>query len=181
MSRIAIPTRDQAAAETHAALDTVGKNLGFVPNLHRLMSLSPNTLTAFFGIQSNLGRTLDLKTREAIGIVISEGSGCDYCIAAHSHIAATKGGVSADEIALNRQGTSSDAKRAAAVGFARKVAETRGRVSDNDLALLRQAGWADSQVIEIAALTAQFLLTNFINNIGQPEVDFPVLEEAALA
>ena len=78
-------------------------------------------------------------------------------------------------------GTGGSIGRAAAVAFARKVAETRGRVSDNDLALLRQAGWADSQVLEIAALTAQFLLTNFINNIGQPEVDFPVMEDAVAA
>jgi hypothetical protein len=41
MSRIPIPTRDEAPAESKPFLDEVGKQLGFVPNLHRLMSLSP--------------------------------------------------------------------------------------------------------------------------------------------
>ena len=181
MSRIAIPTREEAAPETHLTLDNVDKNLGFVPNLHRLMSISPNVLAAFAGFQSQLAKTLDLKTREAIGIVISEGSGCDYCVAAHSFLAAEKGKVDPAEIELNRQGTSLDPKRAAAVAFARKVAATRGRVSNHDLALLRNAGYADAQVLEITALTAQFLLTNFINNVGQPEVDFPAVTEPAVA
>jgi hypothetical protein len=35
LPRIDIPTRDDAPAETHAVLDTVGKRFGFVPNLFR--------------------------------------------------------------------------------------------------------------------------------------------------
>ena len=44
MPRIAIPGRDDAPAESQSILDNVNKMLGFVPNLQRLMSISPNAL-----------------------------------------------------------------------------------------------------------------------------------------
>jgi hypothetical protein len=43
MSRVAIPKREDAPAESQAILDNVEKMLGFVPNLQRLMSISPRT------------------------------------------------------------------------------------------------------------------------------------------
>jgi hypothetical protein len=45
MPRIAIPGRDDAPTESQPILDNVNKMLGFVPNLQRLMSISP-TLSA---------------------------------------------------------------------------------------------------------------------------------------
>jgi hypothetical protein len=44
MSRIAIPGRDDAPAESQPILDNVNKMLGFVPSLQRLMSISPEAL-----------------------------------------------------------------------------------------------------------------------------------------
>jgi hypothetical protein len=46
MSRIAIPSLDEAPAEARPVFDTVNERLGFVPNLHRLMSLSHPSSTA---------------------------------------------------------------------------------------------------------------------------------------
>ena len=51
MPRIAVPTRDEAPAESQPILDSVGVQLGFIPNLHRLMSLSPAALTGLIGLQ----------------------------------------------------------------------------------------------------------------------------------
>jgi alkylhydroperoxidase family enzyme len=75
---------------------------------------------------------------------------------------------------LNRQGRSGDFKRAAAVHFAQQVTETRGKVSDADLREVRDAGFSDAQILEIVALSVQFLLTNFINNVAETDGDaFP--------
>jgi hypothetical protein len=49
------------------------------------------------------------------------------------------------------------------------VIETRGRVSDADLAAVKNAGYTDSQVVEIVASGAQFLMTNFLNNVAEPK------------
>src|SRR5580704_19591051 len=113
MPRIVVPTRDEAPTESQPILDSVGKQLGFIPNLHRLMALSPAALTGLVGLQGPLSKTLDLRTRDAISLAVSEANACDYCVVAHSYRAARYAHLSLEEIALNRQGRSGDLKREA--------------------------------------------------------------------
>ena len=173
MSRIAIPALAEAPAETRATLEGVTRRLGWTPNLFRLMALSPNTLAAFVGLSGTLSRTLDVATIEAMGMVVSEGSGCAYCLQSHIFLGTRLAKLDAAELELNRRGGSHDPKRDAAVRFAKAIAETRGKVSDQDLADVRTAGFTDADIVAIAGLTAQFLFTNFMSNISQPELDFP--------
>jgi uncharacterized peroxidase-related enzyme len=178
MSRIAIPTLAEAPTETHATLEGVTKRLGWTPNLFRLMALSPNTLTAFVGLSGTLSRTLDVATIESMGLAVSEGSGCKYCAQSHVFLGTWLAKLDTAELELNRRGGSRDPKRAAAVRFAKAIADTRGKVSDEDLADVRTAGFTDADIVAIAGLTAQFLFTNFMSNIGQVELDFPADEMA---
>jgi len=62
------------------------------------------------------------------------------------------------------------------LSLAKMLIETRGKVSDAEMSAIREAGFRDSEIVEIAALTAQFLLTNFVNNVAQTEIDFPAIE-----
>jgi alkylhydroperoxidase family enzyme len=71
-----------------------------------------------------------------------------------------------------------DLKRDAAVQFARKVIERRGRVTDADLNAVRDGGYTDANVMEIVALVAMYSLTNFFNNVFDPEKDFPAVAPA---
>src|SRR5436309_9624631 len=170
MSRIAIPRLAEAPAETHATLQGVTKRLGWTPNAFLLMALSPDTLAAFIALSGKLSRTLDVATIESMGMVVCEGSGCEYCLQSHLMLGTRLGKLDASELELNRHGGSSDPKRAAAVRFARAVADTPGKVSDEDIAALRAAGFSDADIVAIAGLTAQFLFTNFVNNIAQVEL-----------
>ena len=119
------------------------------------MSISPNALGGWAGLMESLSKTLDVKTRDGIALAVSETDGCDDCLAAHSYVS-TNLAKSPEEIALSRQGRSGDPKRQAAVAFAKAVLEARGGVSDAQY----DAGWADANIVEMIALTAQFLLTN---------------------
>jgi uncharacterized peroxidase-related enzyme len=181
MSRIAIPGRDDAPAESQAILDNVNKMLGFVPNLQRLMSISPNALAGWAGLMGALSKTLDVKTRDGIALAVSEADRCNYCLAAHSFISTNLAKIPPEEIALNRQGRSNDPKREAAVRFAKTLIEKRGKLSDEEFAAVKNAGWTDANVVEMIALSAQFLLTNFMNNAIQTPIDFPEVEPAMSA
>ena len=66
MPRIAIPKREDAPVESELILDNIDKMLGFVPNLHRLMSISPNVLSGWATLMGSLAKTLDVKTRDGI-------------------------------------------------------------------------------------------------------------------
>lgn len=178
MSRIAIPSLDDAPAASKPTLEAVHRQLGVVPNMFRLIGSSPAALDAYIGYQSALTRTLDVKTRERIALAVAEVNGCDYCLSAHTYLGLNLAKISPEEIALNRKGGSGDAKANAAVVFAHQVAKERGHVSDADISAVRDAGFTDAQIVEIVALVAESFLTNILNAVARTDIDFPVVQAA---
>jgi uncharacterized peroxidase-related enzyme len=178
MARFAIPKEDDTHSDSKPTLNAVQKMLGWTPNLHRLMSLSPPALNGWAALQASLNKTLDLKTRDAIALAVSEVNGCHYCLSAHTYLSQTFASLSEEEIARNRRGESEDPKRAAAATFAKELVERRGAVTDEALAKVKAAGFSEGDVVSMIALSAQFLLTNFMNNAAQTDIDFPVVEFA---
>lgn len=179
MSRLPIPTADTQPAASRPVLDAVGKQLGMVPNLYRLVGLSPAALEAFAGLGAAVGKLLDLKTRERIALATAAVNGCDYCMSAHSYLGANFARLDAVEIERARHGHSADPKADAAVSFARAVAEQRGKVSDADLQRVRDAGFSDAQIVEIVLVVVENFLTNLVNNVAQTDIDFPVVHAEA--
>jgi uncharacterized peroxidase-related enzyme len=181
MSRISIPTKDDAPEATRPILDGIQKALGFVPNVFRLVANSPAALTAFTGLQGGLSKTLDVKTRERIALAVAEVNGCDYCLSAHTYLGLNLAKMSPEEIALNRKGASADAKANAAVRFAAKIAEARGHVDNDDITAVRSAGFSDAQIVEIVALVAENTFTNYLNEVAKTDIDFPSVPAADAA
>ena len=181
MSRLTIPSLDDAPEASKPTLDAVHKQLGTVPNLFRLIANSPAALTAYASSNAALGKTLDLKTRERIALAVAQVNGCDYCLSAHTYLGLNLAKISPEEIALNRQGASSDPKADAAVKFAAAVARLRGHVSEGAIAEVRLAGYSDAQIVEIVALVAENSFTNYLNEVAQTEIDFPVVRAAEAA
>ncbi len=181
MSRLTIPAREDVPAKSQPLLDAVEKQLGVVPNLFRLVGSSPAALEGYLGLNGALGRTLDAKTRERIAIAVAQANGCDYCLSAHSYLGLNLAHIDDAEIALNRAGHSGDAKADAALVFARTVLDSRGKVGDAALAAVRLAGYTEAQVIEIVASVALNVLTNYIINVAETDIDFPVVLTAQAA
>lgn len=179
MARLEIPTRDQAPREAKGQLDAIAAKLGRVPNFFRVLAISPPVLTGYATLATGLARTLDLRTRERIALTVSQINECDYCLAAHSYTALNFAHLSPEDIAQARRGTAPDAKVAAALAFARRVAEQRGKISDTDFRAVKDAGFDETEIVEIVAVVAQTFLTNLINNVVATEVDFPATVTAS--
>ena len=179
MSRLTIPSLDQLPTDSKELFAAVEKQLGVVPNLLRVLGLSPGALEGYVSLNGALSKTLDAKTRERIAVTIAQSNGCDYCLSAHSYIGLSMAKLDEGEVQRNRQGHSSDSKAQAALTFARRVAETRGRVSDAELTAVKSAGYTDAQVVEIVANVAINVLTNFVNNVAHTDIDFPVVRADA--
>jgi uncharacterized peroxidase-related enzyme len=175
MPRSAALKPDHVPAESQPALAAFTKNIGFTPNMLATFAQSPIAFNAWAALLGSLSKALDVKTRDSIGLAVSEVNGCDYCLTVHSFTAEHMAKLPADEIILARKGHASDPKRDAAVQFARKVIEARGNVTDADLKAVRDAGYTDANVMEIVALVAMYSLTNFFNNVFDPEKDFPAV------
>jgi uncharacterized peroxidase-related enzyme len=175
MSRIVIPAVDAAPQASQPILAAVKAQLGVVPNLFRLIALSPSALAGFTAFSGALAKTLDVKTRERIALAVAQVNGCDYCLSAHTYLGLNLARLSPEEIALNRRGASSDPKADAAVAFAAKVARERGHVAEDDITAVRAAGFSDGQIVEIVAVVAENVFTNFLNEVARTEIDFPVV------
>lgn len=178
MARTATLQPEQVPAASKPTLDTFTRNIGFTPNMMTAFAQSPIAFNAWAALLGSLSKALDVKTRDGIGLAVSELNGCNYCLTVHSFTAEHMAKLSPDEIILARKGHATDPKRDAALQFARKVIETRGKVSDADLQAVRDAGYADANVMEIVALVAMYSLTNFFNNVFDPEKDFPAVAPA---
>jgi uncharacterized peroxidase-related enzyme len=178
MPRSTLLMPEQVPADSKSTLDAFTKNIGFTPNMMATFAKSPIAFNAWATLLGSLSKALDVKTRDSIGLVVSEVNGCNYCLTVHSFTAEHMAKLSPEEIILARKGLANDPKRNAAVQFARKVIETRGHVSDADVKAVRDTGFTDANIMEIVALVAMYSLTNFFNNVFDPEKDFPAVSPA---
>ncbi|MBT9458532.1 MAG: carboxymuconolactone decarboxylase family protein [Burkholderiaceae bacterium] len=182
MSRISIPSVETSIEASKPLLAAVKQQLGVVPNLMKLVGHSPAALEGYLSLNGALAKgKLSVQLRERIALAIAEFNGCDYCLSAHSYLAANVAKISGSEIDAARDGRSDDARTAAALHFARRVAEARGRVSDADLAALRAADFDEGSVVEIVLNVALNVLTNYVNNVAATDIDFPVVTARSAA
>ena len=183
MPRIPTPaTIDAAPAASQPLLQAVKKQLGVAPNLFRLVANSPAALEGYVGLSGALGKgELPAATRERIALAVAEINGCDYCLSAHTYLGRNIAKLDEAEITANRHGASNDIKADAAVRFAVKVTQLRGHITNEDFAAVKAAGYTDPQIIEIVQHVALNIWTNYINTVGQTEIDFPVVKAHRVA
>ncbi|TFW09497.1 carboxymuconolactone decarboxylase family protein [Oxalobacteraceae bacterium OM1] len=173
MTRITTIDFDNATAEQAALLTAIRDQLGMVPNFLKVFANSPVALRAFLGLHgvANDG-ALDAPTRERIALALAQQNGCEYCVSAHTAIG-RKSGLSNDEIAAARAGTSEDAQAAAAVKFAQSLMDKTGEVSALELAEMRNAGFTDAQIVEVITHVGMNFLTNILGKASRVDIDFP--------
>ena len=53
---------------------------------------------------------------------------------------------------------------------------THGAIGDGDLTVLKAAGYGDAEIIEIVLHAGLNILTGFITKVGEPEIDFPLIQ-----
>ncbi len=181
MARIAIVNPATATGDAKTLLDAVQAKLGMTPNFLKVLANSPAALGSFLGLHGIAeAGSLDLQTRERIALALAEQNSCEYCLSAHTAIG-RKTGLTGDEMEANRQGTSQDAKAAAAVAFARALVEHKGEVTNAEIDAVRNAGYGDAEIVEIIVHVGMNLLTNILGKASRVEVDFPkvALKQAA--
>jgi uncharacterized peroxidase-related enzyme len=178
MPRIETLKPENVPADSKPTLDAFTKNIGFTPNMMAAFATSPIAFNGWAGLFSIMSKALDVKTRDSIGLAVSEVNGCNYCLTVHSYTAKHMAKLGDDEIILARKGHAIDPKRDAAVQFAQRIIVTRGKVSDADFAAVRGAGYTDANIIEIVGLVAMYSLTNFFNNVFDHDIDFPAVTPA---
>ena len=173
MARVNIVNPQTATGPAKIWLETVQAQLGVTPNFIRVLANSPKALEGFLGLYGALGgASIDKATQERIALAVAEGNGCEYCVSAHTAIG-RHAGLSNDEMALNRMGTSNDTKAAAIVAFAKALNSNLGEVTTAEFDAARNAGLSDAEIVEVIAVVSLNIFTNILGKATRVEIDFP--------
>ena len=177
MSRLLVPDLESDTGPSGQIYTEIKKSIGSVPNTFATIAAHGSAaLKSVLAADAVLAAgTLTKRDQELIKLVISAASGCDYCVAAHNHLAKLAG-VKPEVLRRVREGQpTGDARRDALVGFVRKLAQSSGTLSDEDVAAIKAAGYSDPQLVEISLAFATTIFTTVFNRINDTEIDFPAV------
>lgn len=173
MARIPPADPGKLSAATRDLLGTVEAEWGMIPKSIQTLAQAPAALKAYLAMNEALdGGTLGADLREQIALAVAQLNQCEYCLAAHTAVAATLG-LSRQDVTDARRGTSPESRVRAALQFVARLVECRGCVTDADVAAVREAGFSNQQIVEIVANVALHLFTNYFNHVADTPLDFP--------
>lgn len=88
MNRLHVISAKDAAGPTADVFNSIKRSLGMVPNAFLVAGTnSPLALEAALALDAALHKaSLSIKEIEIIKLTVSQESGCDYCLAAHTMI-----------------------------------------------------------------------------------------------
>lgn len=175
MNRLPTLTIDQAEGEAAELFATIKRNVGKLPNGYAVIgSNAPAVLTNVLQTGATLGKsTLSRREQEAINLSVSETSGCDYCVAAHTFTAQLAGYTAEQSRELRAGGFAEDTRIDTLVKFVVGLVGSRGTVDPSAVEAMRAAGFTDRQLVEISLAVSAILFSNMVNRINDTVVDFP--------
>jgi len=127
MTRTTVLTPEQVPAASKETLDAFTRNIGFTPNMMAAFAQSPIAFNAWAALLGSLSKALDVRTRDSIGLAVSEVNGCNYCLTVHSFTAEHMAKLPAEEIILARKGHATDPKRDAACNSRERLSRPEGK------------------------------------------------------
>lgn len=175
MSRLRTVNINEATGDLAELFGAIKKGVGKVPNAYLTIgSNSPALLAQILKTGAVLASgTLSKRELEAINLAVSENSGCDYCLAAHT-LAGKAAGYTVDETKALRAGTyANDPKISALAKFALLLINTKDTLPADAVDSIRAAGFTDAQIVEAIGAVSAILFTNMLNRVNDTTLDFP--------
>ena len=176
MNRLQTIIVNNAQGELADLFASIKRGIGMIPNAFvTLGTNSPALLAQTLQLNKLLQSqtTLSKRELEAINLAVSEDSGCDYCVAAHT-LAGEAAGYTAEQMRSLRSGAyPSDPRLDTLIKFALRLANKSGTVPEAVIASLREADYSDQQIVETIGAVAAILFTNMLNRTNDTVLDFP--------
>lgn len=177
MKKFKVPSKEEVSPANKAIFENLQNVLGFVPNLYATIAHSENGLEKYLSFQ-NAKTSLSNKEKEAVNLVVSEVNGCRYCLSAHTVIGKMNG-FSDEDIYDLRSGKSKNEKLNALVTLAKDITENKGRISDNSLENFYAAGYNNGNLVDLILQISDKIAMNYLHNLTQIPIDFPVAAPVA--
>lgn len=164
--------KDTAPEASVEWLEKAEKNFGMIPNVEKVMALSPQLLAGYTFMWDGFNTSsLSEQERQVVYLTANYENECNYCVPWHS-ILAEQSGLSTDDIeALRGGGKLGDPKQNALSEFTRLLIANRGKVSQMQLQAFFDAGYTAQQALEVILALAVKLISNYTNSIAGTPLD----------
>lgn len=172
-----IPSREEVTPTVQKIYDELEDTIGMVPNLYAYMGRSEAAFSGYITFQKSLadGR-FNAREREAIFLAVSEVNDCRYCKSVHTAVGKMNGFSDEETIQL-RDGTHPDPKLNIITRLAASIQANRGRPEPELLDRFFELGYDEEALIDLVALVTDKVFANYIHNITNLEIDFPLAPE----
>ncbi|MCT4625045.1 MAG: carboxymuconolactone decarboxylase family protein [Schleiferiaceae bacterium] len=180
MQNFTVPTREEVSTNNQAIFDNLQKSLGFVPNLYAYYAKNQTALGDYLALQ-NRKSTLRAKEREVVNLVTSQINDCRYCQSAHTALGKMNGFTDEQILEIRGGSASFDSKIDALARFTKSVVDNRGRASAEAKEAFFAAGYTEANLIDVVIVVGDKTISNYIHNLAQFEIDFPLAQELELA
>lgn len=180
MSHLRTLDRSAAGPEAASLLAEVEKKFGFVPNLMGVLANSPEALKAYLTLSELVGKTtFSAEEQQTILLAVSLENQCEYCVAAHSMVAAKMAGMPETRLAAIRDKRPTDNTRLnALVEFTQEVVRAKGFINDGSVDQFFKAGFNSQNLLEVLLCVSMKTLSNYTNHIAHTALDKPFTEFA---
>jgi len=179
MTQFTVPQREDVSPNNQVIFDNLQSALGMVPNLYAAMAYSDTGLESYLALQN--GKTsLSKKEKEAINLVVSQVNECRYCQSAHTLLGKMNGFTEGQTIEIRSGEASFDSKLDALVKFAKEATLNKGKVNSITLQKFFEAGYTKGGLVDVILAVADKVVMNYIHNITQVPIDFPLAQPIEL-
>ena len=179
MKKFTVPTRDEVAPANQTIFDNLNKALGFVPNLYAAIAYSDNGLGRYLAYQ-NAKTSLSNKEKEAVNLIVSQINGCIYCQSAHTVIGKMNG-FTEEQVLDLRRGKSDNPKLDALVKLASSITKKQGKANAAAVDAFYAQGYNNENLIDVILQVADKIAMNYVHNLTEVPVDFPLAPSLELA
>ena len=174
MTDFTLYDESNAPEKSKALLGESQKAFGMIPNLHAVMAEAPALLEGYQKLHELAQQTsFNKEELTVVWQTINVEHNCHYCVPAHTAIAKNMG-VDDDLInELRDDKTLSDSKLNVLKQATLSLTRNRGYIDDDILSEFFNVGYGNQQVLEIIAILAQKVISNYTNHLADTPVDTP--------
>jgi uncharacterized peroxidase-related enzyme len=148
--------------------------IGFIPNSFILLSANPLILRQQWEYIGSMfqHKTINNELTAAIRMLVSQTTGCDYCIDMNAGMLIKKFSWTIEQVKAARDNYLNSPfqdKDKALLGLVLKAVKNSNSVNAEDIASVRKHGWSDGDIFDVVTYGAKMVSTDILINTFKVE------------
>lgn len=171
-TRFTVHDESSAPQDARPMLEGAKARLGFISTLTGVMAESPQLLEAYnTSFNAFMKSSLPRLEKHTVLIAASVENGCEYCVAAHSTMAAKARMADSDLAAVRAQQPMADPATEATRSLTTTLVRQRGRLDSRDVDDYFAAGHTQRHVLDVVLGVAVKTMSNYTNHVAHTPLD----------